>query len=117
MLGHPLVEVRQHFRPSLFVPSLRLFIGKPRVREPEQRAAGIRRQFDSHHSLHAFSCRRDPSQFDKSVTIQAKEPTVVRVPCAFKVGLEKEDGVDFTFHQDRTRNSKPSIKLLRPRTE
>ncbi len=75
-IRHPLVEVREHLRPSFFVPILRLLIRKACMRETEQCAVAIGHQCNAHHCLGALGGGGDPRQFHPSIAIQAEEPTV-----------------------------------------
>jgi hypothetical protein len=53
---------------------------------------------DGHDGLHAFGGSAKPSQFHNAFAFEPEEPAVMWVPLSLEMRLEKEHGVDFSFH-------------------
>src|ERR1035437_9702526 len=83
------------------------------------RALAFRSEFNSDHRLVALGARYsgEPDDFHQAVTLEPEESPVVRMALPLVTSLEKENGIDLSFHQDRSWGGKPAVELFCPGTK
>ena len=64
-----------------------------------------------------FRAWTEQFDFHEAVTLEPEESPVVRMALPLVTSLEKENGIDLSLHQNRSRGGKPAVELFCPGTK